>query len=147
MTNHACIGSISSGTLRTEDLLRALADHLESLDAGSRYAELIAESRAIDARTEEAREVLGELEEALVEFAPPYCFFGAHPGDGADFGYWPDWEAIEADRRDGELSSGGDLPARGAAGRYFLHISDHGNAELYRWDSRARRWRSEWGIV
>jgi len=128
-------------------LLVAFAGELESLDPAGRYAELVAESRSIDAESDDAREVLGDLERALGEKAPPYCYFGAHRGDGADFGYWPDWEAIEADRRDGTLPSGDELPADGATISQYLHITDHGNAEFYAWDSAGRRWRSVWGVV
>ncbi len=147
MTRKARIGSISSGTLRSKDLLPAFAGELELLDAAGRYTGLVAESRSVDADSDEAREVLGDLEQALGELAPPYCYFGAHRGDGADFGYWPDWDAVEADRRDGTLASGDELPADGAAATYYLHISDHGNAELYAWDSPGRQWRSVWGVV
>ncbi len=147
MTRKARIGSISSGTLRSEDLLSAFAGELEQLDAAGTYTDLIAESRSVDGPSDDAREVVGDLEHALGELAPPYCYFGAHRGDGADFGYWPDWDAIEADRRDGTLPSGDELPASGAASPHYLHVSDHGNAELYAWDASGRRWRSVWGVV
>ena len=29
-----------------------------------------------------------DLIDALNDFAPPGDYFGAHPGDGSDFGYW-----------------------------------------------------------
>jgi hypothetical protein len=141
------VGSVISGTLRSKDLLRTLAVELEALDTEGRYTGLVAESRSVDAGSDDVHEVLSELEDALGEFALPYCYFGAHPDDAADFGYWPDWDAIETDRRDGTLPSGDELPAGGAASPYYLHISDHGNAELYAWDSAGRRWKSVWGVV
>ncbi len=35
-----------------------------------------------------ASELVEELSEALNYFAPAGYHFGAHPGDGSDFGYW-----------------------------------------------------------
>ena len=32
--------------------------------------------------------------ETQVELCPPFVYFGAHPGDRADFGFWPDWGAL-----------------------------------------------------
>jgi hypothetical protein len=41
-----------------------------------------------------ADELVGMLMDGIQGYCPPFVFFGAHPGDGADFGFWPDWEAI-----------------------------------------------------
>ncbi len=147
MTRRARLGTVSSGTLRTGDLLHAFASELESLDADRRYEDLVKAARVVDPESDEAPEVLADLEERLGEHAPPYCYFGTHAGDGADFGYWVDWEAIRSDRRDGTLRAGDALPRDGSTIGQYLHISDHGNAELYLWDAAATRWRSEWGVV
>jgi hypothetical protein len=39
--------------------------------------------------SEDADEDLQWLEELLEHYAPPGHWFGAHPGDGAAFGFWP----------------------------------------------------------
>lgn len=141
----ARIGFVISGTLQPRDLIQAFVDELTRLDHTTTNSALVKRACSINPISDEGREVLGELEDALAGFAPPYSYFGAHPGDGADFGYWPDWDSIKRDRRDGELPSGDELPDRTTAGGYFLHISDHGNTELYEW--RARGWRSVWSVA
>ena len=145
MARRPRIGSVVSGTLRPRDLIEAFADELASLDSAGKYRNLVAEARALDPDSDDATEVLSELEQSLGELSPPYVFFGAHPGDGADFGYWVDHEAIERDRREGTLPSGDELPEDGSLVGHYLHVSDHGNLEYYVW--KRSRWRSEWGIV
>jgi len=87
------LGSISTATMRVEDLLPVFADMLSYLDTLSEYTWLIDECEQIIARAdwdaEETFYVLNEsLWDALDSFAPEGAYFGAHPGDGADYGYW-----------------------------------------------------------
>src|SRR4051812_37161844 len=97
------IGTLSSGTLKPEDLIPCFISHLESQKPLRReHRQLI---RAIEARmnasdtlgirywyyeSDEVSEDLDALVEALTEYAPVYFYFGAHPNDGADFGFWLD---------------------------------------------------------
>lgn len=98
-------GILSEGTLRTQDLLRAFADALRSEDVKDKTllqdalesADRIdaARSRApfdaaisLDAETA-GDEILDELITALDACADDGLTFGAHPGDGACFGFWP----------------------------------------------------------
>jgi len=106
------MGSVSSGTHRNEDLIPAFADMLDSLkEARSLDSDYVA-GNELGAAQEFARidMVLAEIEhhqqadgyydseeaggdldllfEELNNFAPPCSYFGAHPGDGADFGFW-----------------------------------------------------------
>lgn len=147
----ADIGSISSGTMRTEDLLETYADELEYLmkredkrvkndnqqaaltgnvlaEVNGRhveYAKLITEARDIDPDSDEASELVDELADALQEYAPAYCYFGAHEGDGADYGFWPSWEEID------ELPTVEDSDEAKALGEDCKSVNDHGNVTVY----------------
>ena len=94
------LGSISTGTLRPEDLLPAFADAAESLcgDMAVRAvstARIYLEPDAI-VEDEQMQTCLEELRCLLDDACPPFIYFGSLPGDGADFGFWPDLEAIDA---------------------------------------------------
>lgn len=91
--------SISHGTLRPQDLLQAFANELERHDVGPRAIGNIAEARAwatlfdkdlvADHQQFAAQECLDTLIDALSDVAPAGTYFGAHEGDGSDFGFWP----------------------------------------------------------
>jgi hypothetical protein len=93
----AYAGSVSSGTMRTEDLIDAFVPVLEALDAKHGvHAALIAEVLAIedfDSEVEDEDGLLEALFDALNECAPEGYYFGSHEGDGADYGFWQ----VEAD--------------------------------------------------
>lgn len=107
MEREGVIGTVVRGTLQPDDLLTAFFDRLRVLDKyrarGIRrdYAQVFEslpqlrnpeailcekESRQI---AKDAAECLILLHDALEEHAPEGLFFGAHPGDGSDFGFWP----------------------------------------------------------
>jgi hypothetical protein len=106
------IGSIISGTMRACDLADAY------LGACDQYgvilpAETVAilQSAACHASdtvapdfSEETYEALSETESALGEVAPFGCYFGAHTGDGSDFGFWlgDNWAEALDERNIGE---------------------------------------------
>jgi hypothetical protein len=93
-------GSYSHGTLRPQDLLRRFADVLAAHDPEPGEARLIHEARGLataldsdDAHTfetasEYAPETVDALMDALTDRAPAGHYFGAHEGDGSDFGCW-----------------------------------------------------------
>jgi hypothetical protein len=84
------IGTVIHATLRTEDLLAAFADELEHLGANNpEHVALAQEARTINPDDEWADEFVSDLMDALNEYAPDGCYFGAHEGDGSDFGFWP----------------------------------------------------------
>ena len=107
-------GSISHGTMRDTDLLERFSDTLEYLAKENKEIEYI--TICVDARRH--RDFLRKYEDklwknhhekmrywifetvsciinedlfnALNECAPPHHYFGAHPGDSSDYGFWPE---------------------------------------------------------
>ena len=76
-------------------------------------------------------DILTALIWELDAIAPPYCYFGAHEGDGASFGFWPCMVSVENDVRDGEilqLNDGDEIPT--GETRPVLFVNDHGNVRL-----------------
>ncbi len=173
--HYAALGSISTGTTETEDLINTFMDVLGALvdedpdrerqlkmeddvrepiqrriDAGEAYAdatdlEEVNPYWESDTASTDLNELLFD---ALQEYAPPYATFGAHPGDGADYGFWlDDMEEI----KDQIIDDGGlvvdDLG--GVPGDFegeVLVVNDHGNATLYVWDGKGNH-EEIWGIV
>lgn len=153
MTIYGDIGTISHATLRNEDLLEAFSDELERLgkldaveqnspenagvngtfpgfaqwlDAQNHRDKLIEDARTIDPDHEDATELVLELMDALNEYAPPYCYFGAIEGDGSDFGFWPCMESVE------ELPKLSDpCEVSKYAGEDCAFVNDHGNVTVY----------------
>lgn len=179
------MGSVSSGTMRAEDLIPAFTDELEyrlrhtsmSRKQRTAHSTLCREVRKnlafvealflgcaqvdADFESETACDDLDALFDALGEYAGPYFYFGAHPGDGADYGYWLS-EGFEEDF-DGhitQLSRGyanhvGGQPDKlkvsdlSEVPKWFrgevLCVNDHGNATLYVQTSRGLR--EIWAVV
>jgi hypothetical protein len=152
----ASIGSISHGTLRLEDLLPAYISHAEHLQLTNGDYLASPENFALrDALTKlvgEAQDCFSDDGETLHpdgeeianylvcedfpnmfdQFAPPYCYFGTHEGDGSDFGYWPSMEQIE------ELPKISDNSEETVTAELFNHsgsdicyVNDHGNVTVY----------------
>lgn len=136
------IGSVSTGTLRTEDLVEAYAEALEKLlkkqttrfkrapyraalrSAAAWERKLFNPPVLHDDLGVQIAELLGDL---LQDFAPSLCYFGAHEGNASDFGFWPSDGSI--DDFDGPRVQAGDPPPRGHLGEY-LSVTDHGNLSL-----------------
>lgn len=139
--HYAQFGSISNGTMRAEDLCDTFAWELSTL---ARRAGRIREfSKLIkEARTEPDDDVVNDLFDALQEFAPPYGYFGAHPGDGSDYGFWM-YGDMQSDFDGLQVSDTSEVP-RGYSGE-VLHVNDHGNMTLYRY-ARGRAYEV-WGVV
>lgn len=127
------LGSVTTGTMRLEDLIPSFLACLGQLDKAKEMAIFAEYTDVIDADDmdmDQADYCLEALFNALNELAPPYCHFGAHEGDGADYGFWVSWDSLEDACHDGEIDKGDDIPdfPREVP---FLHVNDHGNATLY----------------
>ena len=83
----ATIGSISHGTMRMRDLIPTFIGECERL--GVKVPTGKPRQRDIETETEDAQEFCDALFDALDVVAPDGCYFGAHPGDGSDYGFWP----------------------------------------------------------
>lgn len=143
------LGSITNGTLRPDDLIDTFAAELRrirgalpvSIANGIRSIP----TRAADDAAELQSELITELQDALNAYAPSYGYFGAHPGDGSDFGFWisEDWREQARDSGAIEVKDTADVPATYSG--EVIHINDHGNATLYA--ARRGKLREVWSIV
>lgn len=99
------VGTVSHGTLRPQDLLPAFLEQYLHRVGGVDWKEFMnkldeegyAAARDDDDHPfwQEAHVAIDTLIDRLNETAPEGYYFGAHPGDGSDFGFWPNEE--EAD--------------------------------------------------
>lgn len=145
------IGSISFGTMKPEDLIPAFLNELEELapekakeikkdvdklqieDDG--YGELYNAKDNVDnmSSRELAGFILDDLFDALNDMCEPYFYFGSHPGDGADCGFWFDEDAFYNAIQDGDIVTLEDIPEfpYDTDAEYIAVINDHGNITLY----------------
>lgn len=144
---HAQLGSISTGTLRTDDLLDAFARELRRLaPTRDKHAQaLIREAFKTEAGSPDADDIVEDLQSALEAFAPAYAYFGTHPSDGADFGFWlcDDWQQQARDNGALFVSDTSEVPKKYHG--EVVHVNDHGNATLYYTTTRGLR--EVWSIV
>ena len=133
------LGSISTGTLRTEDLLPVFVDTLLGIDNSNRGqthgypftyqnawdSDYDADSYWNSAYPNEDLEIVSNL---LNELCPPFVYFGTHEGDGADFGFWPDIDGIQetVNIAECDASQGISCPDDGV----IIQVSDHGNVTV-----------------
>lgn len=156
MGRNVTLGSVSHGTMRDEDLIPSFAWELKhnTPDGATRFAKLLEECEAWEAaETDDSEEepedgeqgssdLVDALFEALNEYAPDGCYFGAHHGDGADFGFWIS-ESFFEDFDGLKVSDTSEVPDdyEGAV----LHVNDHGNATLY--TAHAGQLTEVWSVV
>lgn len=92
--------SISHGTLRTQDLIPAFLDAVQEYAQAEYEALMVCPFPPVPAyvydegddsewwQSDDASYLLESLFDILNDAAPEGCYFGAHPGDGSDFGFW-----------------------------------------------------------
>lgn len=138
------IGTISHGTLRSEDLASAIVSTLRDMDHDD--SALLRDLDTIATTPDDAQgnwegwdsEIISEGIDALQEYAPPYCYVGMHEGNGSNLGCWPMLDSIHEAIRDGELLQISDLSdldnlsIADCDSEYAVHVNDHGNVTLYR---------------
>jgi hypothetical protein len=141
------LGSISTGTLRTEDLLPAFTYTMGELthDPVSNLSKYPTEAMAklrdeaihligtdqwwtLDPEDSGVDGLLNDLTDALNELCPPFVYFGTLEGDGADFGFWPDIDGIQeiVNIAECDASQGISCPDDGV----IIQVSDHGNVTV-----------------
>lgn len=86
--------SVSHGTMREEDLIPAFEHVLhhageELPERPAAVEKLLAGGELTDKEQETVSYYVNEgLFDALSRIAPDGYYFGAHPGDGCDYGFW-----------------------------------------------------------
>ena len=142
------LGSISTGTLRTEDLIPAFTYTMGELthDPVSNTSKYPTEAMAklwdeaihligtdqwwtIDPEDSGVDDLLNDLTDALDELCPPFVYFGTLEGDGADFGFWPDMDSLnEAMQTMGVASESDEEILK--EDNVIVQVSDHGNVTV-----------------
>ena len=134
------LGSISHGTLRTQDLLPVFLETLTALggdvpsdlECGAHIEYLNWPGPGTTAcdeddkfwSSEEAMWDMEALTDGLNNLCPPFVYFGTLEGDGSDFGFWPDWNALEECHHDTE----GEHVCRSNSA--IIQVNDHGNVTV-----------------
>ena len=125
------LGSISTGTLRTEDLLAAFHSTIESLQAQQAKDEgtpiVLADDGYMDSNEPYSdEELLTIYTEQLESFCPPFVYFGTLEGDGADFGFWVEQNAIDdfiSEAIEADLITVTNTGDEYANGTYIVHLA------------------------
>ena len=104
-------GTVSEGTMRPQDILPAIMDVLKEYhpEAYQLVTDTISEEfdvTYVELCRDETHQgwwsvnqwwlLDGFVWPAMDDIAPDGHYFGAHPGDGADYGFWlnDDWEEV-----------------------------------------------------
>ncbi len=89
-------GTVIHGTLRSEDLIPAFFSELLAYDPDAaavildNFPDYLGDEPDPNCYlSEDTNWLFDKLFDALNDVAPKGHYFGAHPGDGSDFGFWP----------------------------------------------------------
>jgi hypothetical protein len=129
------LGSVSTGTLKTEDLLPAFTSIMRQFLTDNNHNAIYVERAETIVRNdfydmELANELVGTLMDGIQGYCPPFVYFGARVDDGADFGFWVDHEGLDDARYEARLSGDpidGDTQELDGV---LVQVSDHGNITL-----------------
>ena len=146
------VGTVSHGTMRPEDLIPSFIWEANGLRLSQAERDIVRRiTRAMHVAgyydSEQANNDCTVLFDILDAHCPDYCTFGAHEGDGSDYGVWP---CLDALRDDPDVHQSPNLPGEDkaetwAAPKYWAHVNGHGNATLYR--RAGNRWVECWSVV
>jgi hypothetical protein len=129
-TTKVSIGSISSGTIRAEDLIPTFLGELDSITGETHKAWEEVNAEGFEYDSEDGLALLEDLWWALSDLCPPFVTFGASEGDGACFGFWPDLEALfEAHYAKEQWSEDAEYTYL-EDDNLWIHVNDHGNVAV-----------------
>ena len=88
------VGTVSHATARWEDLIPAFTDFLREIGQGNVFSKEECPNhqqaeRSVGTVYADLDEILSDLFDAIDDYVPEGYYFGAHPGDGSDYGIWP----------------------------------------------------------
>lgn len=146
------IGTVSEGTLRSEDMLSSFFDAYKLVDGvKARKWErdnVNVDMLACDDVYTYLSELVDDLQDILGEYVPDYCYFGNTEGDGADFGCGIDTRAIDDAVHDGTMVKLDDTAKYvwSCEVDHVLLVNDHGNMTMFRVDHH-KKLRECWACV
>jgi hypothetical protein len=130
------LGSISTGTLLIEDIFPAYLDQLDKLSPNSPLSKEVwayMETGALLEEHENAWGIVEQIDLLLNELCPPFVYFGALEGDGADFGFWPDMDRLNEELQwERDHYPDDSIPDALELEDYnvIVQVSDHGNVTV-----------------
>jgi hypothetical protein len=151
---YASIGSISSGTMRPQDLMPDFIWELRHLGHRDKRLTVIqnrvntalngkyGEDDAYFTDEQSSYDLFETLFDMLDAHSLPYMYFGSHPGDGSDYGFWLS-ENLEYDFDGLKVDDTESIPSDYVG--EVIHVNDHGNMTLYY--KSPRKLKEIWSVV
>jgi len=159
------IGSISDGTLKTEDIGNNLIWHMDRLDLDTNdlntfnklKKEFSDEIEHLEESEEEYSEklenIFDEIKDIADNYTPDYCYLGMSDCDGADFGVWPEPDLFIPTTQGGydgyvfrsTIETNGVDEHVPEEYSHYLAVNDHGNCTL--WSRDGDTWTECWSVV
>jgi hypothetical protein len=86
--------SLSHATMRPEDLIPSFLDFLREIKGMDVDVDNCAAAMIEEASHEQTEDLLEDIYNLLNAIAPDHCIFGAHEGNGSDYGFWTDEDSL-----------------------------------------------------